>query len=33
VIVLRSGTIDRTIERADITDEHALQLAIQGVAP
>jgi ribose transport system ATP-binding protein len=33
VIVLRSGTIDRTIERADISDEHALQLAIQGVAP
>jgi ribose transport system ATP-binding protein len=32
VIVLRSGTIDRTIERSEITDEHALQLAIQGVA-
>ena len=32
VLVLRAGAIDRTIERADIADEHALQLAIQGVA-
>jgi ribose transport system ATP-binding protein len=32
VIVLRAGAIDRTIERADIADEHSLQLAIQGVS-
>ena len=32
VLVLRAGAIDRTIERVDIADEHALQLAIQGVA-
>ena len=32
VIVLRAGAIDRTFDRADIADEHFLQLAIQGVA-
>lgn len=32
VMLLRSGSIARSLDRADIADEHALQLALQGVA-
>jgi len=32
ILVLRDGTVDRELARADIPDEETLQLAVQGVA-
>jgi ribose transport system ATP-binding protein len=32
ILVLRDGTVDRELARADIPDEESLQLAVQGVA-
>jgi ribose transport system ATP-binding protein len=33
ILVLRHGSVDRELDRADIPDEETLQLAVQGVAP
>ncbi len=33
VLVLRDGSVDRELDRADIPDEETLQLAVQGVLP